>query len=242
MNTLAERLAHILKERGKTAADLARATGKTESAVSQWLSGETKSMRSDSLMAACALLSCNPQWLASGKGPIEGPILGTTYTIIPGEASGGSSSNQAKALMGRAVTAINLIEYVYPAEFSIPLLSWVRAGAFCEAPGSFTKDDAEELLPRPLFRTGPNTFALRVVGDSMDVPDGYREGEIVYIDPDVEPTPGRDVLAKADNKMTLKRYKVDEYGPYLLQLNGSKIIRPTEWTVCGVVVFSGQRR
>lgn len=71
MNTLAERLSYILKERGKSAADLARATGKTESAVSQWLSGETKSMRSDSLMAACALLSCSPQWLASGKGPIH---------------------------------------------------------------------------------------------------------------------------------------------------------------------------
>lgn len=68
MKTLAERLAHALRERGKTSAELARATGKTESAVSQWLSGETKSMRSDSLMAACALLSCNPQWLASGKG------------------------------------------------------------------------------------------------------------------------------------------------------------------------------
>ena len=166
----------------------------------------------------------------------------TANITLPGITVTATGSNQALALMGRAGTAINLIDDIYPVEFSIPLLSWVRAGAFCEAPGQFTKDDAEELLPRPLFRTGPNTFALRVVGDSMDVPDGYREGEIVYVDPSVEPTPGKDVLAKTGDKMTLKRYKVDEDGPYLLQLNGNKIIRPTgDWSVCGVVVYAGRR-
>lgn len=129
-----------------------------------------------------------------------------------------------------------------PADLSIPLLSWVRAGDFCEAPGQFSASDAEEFLPRPLFNTSRKTFALLVRGDSMDVSGGYREGEIVYIDPDVSPTPGRDVLAKTESGMTLKRYKEDEDGPYLLQLNGNKIIRPANWHVCGVVVFSGQRR
>lgn len=130
-----------------------------------------------------------------------------------------------------------------PAEFTIPLLSWVRAGDFCEAAGQFTLSDAEEMLPSPLSSTSKNTFALQVRGDSMDTPDGYREGEIVYIDPDISPTPGRDVLAKTDSGITLKRYKVDEEGPYLLQLNGNKIIRPEgPWHVCGVVVFSGRKR
>ena len=161
---------------------------------------------------------------------------------LPGFSVTATASNQTPALIAREKSPTYLVENIYPAKFSIPLLSWVRAGAFCEAPGQFTREDAEELLPRPLFRTGPNTFALTVVGDSMDAPSGYREGEIVYIDPDIEPTPGKDVLAKADGKMTLKRYKVDEEGPYLLQLNGSRIIRPTgEWHVCGVVVYAGRR-
>lgn len=68
MNTLALRLAHALEVRNKSPAELARATKKTESAVSQWLSGETKSMRGDSLMAACIFLSCRPEWLASNSG------------------------------------------------------------------------------------------------------------------------------------------------------------------------------
>lgn len=77
----------------------------------------------------------------------------------------------------------------------------------------------------------------------MDVPDGYRDGDYVYVDPDKQPTPGQDVVAKYDGRTTLKRYKVDQEGPYLLQLNGNKIIRPDQpWETCGVVVFSGQKR
>ncbi len=68
MNALKERLAHALGHRRLRAADLARAIGRTESAVSQWLNGETKSMRGNNLMAVCAFLSCNAQWLASGRG------------------------------------------------------------------------------------------------------------------------------------------------------------------------------
>lgn len=126
---------------------------------------------------------------------------------------------------------------------SIPLISWIRAGDFCESPDNFEPGDAEEHLPRPLQNMGKHVFALTVRGDSMNTPDGYREGEIVYIDPDKSPVSGSDVVARVDNKLNLKRYKEDQEGPYLLQLNGNIIIRPKgEWSVCGVVVFSGKRR
>ena len=128
-------------------------------------------------------------------------------------------------------------------KFTIPLLSWVQAGNFCESPEQLTSEGAEEMLPKPLSHTGKNTFALRVRGDSMDVPGGYCEGDIVYVDPDKTPSPGNDVLASTENGITLKRYKQDEEGAYLLQLNGNKIIRPvSEWRVCGVVIFSGRKR
>lgn len=125
----------------------------------------------------------------------------------------------------------------------VPLLSWVRAGEFCDAPQPLTRQDADEWLPAPLEDMGKGVFALEVRGDSMDAPTGYREGEFVYIDPDMAATHGKDVLARLDTGLTLKRYKEDEDGAYLFQLNGNKIIRPdAEWHVCGVVVFSGQRR
>jgi SOS-response transcriptional repressor LexA len=237
MDTLAKRLRFLRKERGLSQEELAELSGVEQSLISKLERGVIQ--RTTGLVALANALRGRPTWLDIGDGPMEAPVEETTtYLLTPGA----KASNPALASMLRAGTAINLIEDVYPAEFSVPLLSWVRAGEFCEAPGNFTREDAQELLPRPLARTGPNTFALTVVGDSMDVPDGYREGEIVYIDPDIEPTPGKDVLAKADGKMTLKRYKVDDEGPYLLQLNGNRIIRPAgEWHVCGVVIFAGRR-
>lgn len=126
---------------------------------------------------------------------------------------------------------------------AIPLISWIRAGEFCESPDNFSPGDAEDWLPRPLASLGRNAFALEVTGESMDVPDGYRHGDIVYINPDLQARPGNDVVAKMDVRTTLKRYRVDTEGPYLLQLNGNIIIRPTlPWEICGVVVFSGRRR
>jgi len=239
MDTLAKRLRFLRKERGLSQERLAELSGIEQSLLSKLERGVIQ--RTTGMVALAKALGCIPEWLDTGDGPME-PGHATVNITLPGITVTATASNQAPELIWRAGTAINLIEDIYPVEFSIPLLSWVRAGAFCEAPGQFTRDDAEELLPRPLFRTGPNTFALRVVGDSMDVPDGYREGEIVYVDPSVEPTPGKDVLAKTGNKMTLKRYKVDEDGPYLLQLNGNKIIRPTgDWSVCGVVVYAGRK-
>lgn len=220
---LKDRIQELIKA-GFKKGQLARAAGKSPAAVTHWLNGETKEIKSDSAAGLQALTGYSSVWISTGKGPRQ--------------ISEKSSGNTAIGDSG----AIEFDDLKQMAELSVPLLSWVRAGEFCDSPSQFTKDDAVELLPRPLFNTSSKTFALAVRGDSMDAPGGYREGEIVYIDPEISPTPGRDVLARVGAGMTLKRYKEDEEGPYLLQLNGNKIIRPAHWYVCGVVVFSGQKR
>lgn len=124
----------------------------------------------------------------------------------------------------------------------VPLISWVRAGVWCEAHDPWQPGDADDWLPCPA-RHGGNTFALRVVGDSMDGPGGYREGEIIFVDPDVAATTGRDVVARTPGgKVTFKRLKEDDDGKYLLALNPNwpdRIIRvPRDTVICGVVVGS----
>ena len=153
------------------------------------------------------------------------------WSALPIESAASEASHEAN------------VEPRAPTVGSVPLISWIRAGDFCESPATFEPGDAEEYLPRPLQNMGKNVFALTVRGESMDTADGYKEGEIVYIDPDKVPVSGQDVVARVENKLNLKRYKEDQDGPYLLQLNGNIIIRPEgEWSVCGVVVFSGKRR
>lgn len=214
-----ERLLEAARELAKIngPASLAAALLESEQTVTNW---GRRGVSKAGAMKAQDKFGCSSNWVLHGTPP----------RLIRGDESASISD------------LVEIPPPGAPAALSIPLLSWVRAGDFCESPGQFGMEDAEEFLPRPLFNTSKKTFALLVRGDSMDVSGGYREGEIVYIDPDVSPTPGRDVLAKTESGMTLKRYKEDEDGPYLLQLNGNKIIRPANWHVCGVVVFSGQKR
>lgn len=127
----------------------------------------------------------------------------------------------------------------------VPLISWVRAGELCESHDNYHPGDAEHWMDCPVPH-GPRTYCLAISGDSMDdsTADAYRDGEIIFVDPDANADPGRDVVVRTpDNKTTFKRLKEDQEGQYLLGLNGKKIVRVPEDTVfCGVVIFSGRRR
>jgi SOS-response transcriptional repressor LexA len=127
----------------------------------------------------------------------------------------------------------------------VPLISWVRAGEPCETHDNFPPGIADDWLDCPVAH-GPRTFCLEISGDSMDdgSADAYRDGEIIFVDPDARAEPGRDVVVRTpDNRATFKRLKHDQEGPYLLGLNGKKIVRVPDGTVfCGVVIFSGRRR
>lgn len=128
---------------------------------------------------------------------------------------------------------------------SVPLISWVRAGEFCEIHNPFEPGDAEKWLSCPVAH-GPNTYCLRVVGRSMDNGEnGFREGEILFVDPDAEPLPGRNVIVRTqEGTCTFKQLKQDEDGLYLLALNPSwenrYIKMPEGAHICGVVIFSGR--
>ena len=65
--TLAMRIREAIGE--KSPADIARATKKTESAVSQWLDGTTKSIRGDTAAMLEAATGYRAAWIVTGKGP-----------------------------------------------------------------------------------------------------------------------------------------------------------------------------
>lgn len=71
MSTLADRITKALKHSGKTAANLAKELGITESAVSHWGNGNTKKIASDKLFAVARALNVNPEWLATGEGVMQ---------------------------------------------------------------------------------------------------------------------------------------------------------------------------
>ncbi|MFT0212856.1 LexA family transcriptional regulator [Pseudomonas sp. F1_0610] len=96
----------------------------------------------------------------------------------------------------------------------VPLISWVQAGAFSEA---MDYPEPEQWLDCP-FKHSDRAFCLRVTGKSM-VPE-YREGELLLVDPEVDPRHGRDVVVRTpDGMVTFKRYLNSEDGIHLQALN-----------------------
>jgi len=205
----------VLPEEKKNQKALAAYCEVKPPSVSDWFSGKTKTLKGKSLIRAAQYLNVNDAWLESGKG-------------TPRRDDAASNLIAGPTIRGR-----------------LPLISWVRAGELCESPDNFQPGDAEDWFDCPVVH-GPNAYCLRIVGDSMDdgTADGYRDGEVTFVDPAVDAVPGRDVVVRTpDNKMTFKRLKQDTEGWYLLGLNGKKIIRvPDDTVFCGVVIFSGVRR
>lgn len=65
--TLANRIREAIGE--KSPADIARATKKSESAVSQWLDGTTKSIKGDTAAMLETVTGYRAAWISAGKGP-----------------------------------------------------------------------------------------------------------------------------------------------------------------------------
>jgi SOS-response transcriptional repressor LexA len=128
----------------------------------------------------------------------------------------------------------------------VPLISWVKAGEWCEAIDLYSVGDAEDWLPCPAAH-GPHTYCLRVKGDSMTntIPGqkSYPEGTIIFVDPDHPVTNGCRVVAKiyGVNETTFKEYREDGGKRFLKPLNQQyQMLEITdEVIICGVVIFAG---
>lgn len=70
MKTLQERTQEAV-DHGFSVGRLAKAAGKSSAAVSQWLSGETKTLKADSAAGLEALTGWSAVWWATGKGQRE---------------------------------------------------------------------------------------------------------------------------------------------------------------------------
>lgn len=71
--TIKDRIKAALATSGLKKSELARRCGVTPGAVTQWLTGDTKSLKGETLLKIATALSVSPQWLSTGKGSISPP-------------------------------------------------------------------------------------------------------------------------------------------------------------------------
>ncbi|WP_145525718.1 LexA family protein [Yersinia rohdei] len=105
---------------------------------------------------------------------------------------------------------------------SYPLISWVSAGSWHEAIEAYSPTTADQWYTTTV-NCSDQSFWLEVKGDSMTAPAGLSipEGMVILVDPEVEPTNGKLVVAKleSENEATFKKYVVDAGNRYLKPLN-----------------------
>ena len=124
-----------------------------------------------------------------------------------------------------------------------PLISWVQAGAWTDAADSFSAHDAEAWLPCPV-RCSPDTFVLRVRGESME--PRFRDGDLIFVDPAVPPDHGRFVVVREQDthEAAFRQLIVEGEQHYLKALNPdwpARIVQSNSTaSICGVVVFKGE--
>lgn len=196
---------------------------KTTQAISKWLNGEAIA-EADSMTALCAWLNVRREWLE--------------YGVLPKAQSPSSKAHQLQ--VGDQSNVSGILERFG----KVPLISWVQAGAWCEAISNFEPYQADSWLscPVPISNSG---YALKVLGDSMTNPGpgrSYPTGCIIFVDPEVEAQTGDRVIARVPrtNEVTFKVLAADAGRQFLRPINPQyPIIDITEEThICGKVVGS----
>lgn len=127
---------------------------------------------------------------------------------------------------------------------AVPVISWTTAGSWAEVSDPFEPGDADEWIPCPV-KHGPNTYALKIRGESMRNPEGrptYDHGDIIFVDPDLEAKPGDRVIVRLDDQKdaTFKQLVIEDGKKFLKALNPDWKPRYIEIngdaTMCGVVI------
>lgn len=202
--SLSDRI-QFLVDAGFKKSDLAKASGKTPAAVSAWINGSTKEIKSDSAAGLQALTGFSAIWIATGKGPKK---IEDVSNVSPGPKIGG------QVLVLSSVQAGNFKEYVdndHGFDGTLPTITTTA----------------------PVHRY---TFAVRVVGDSME-PD-FAEGSLLIIEPELDPLPNDFVVVKnGSDETTVKKLVRDGSDWYLKPSNDRYPIKKmtSDMRIVGVV-------
>lgn len=212
--TIGDRIRIVRKEQKLTQPELAKRAGVSKGAISQW-ENDIVHPTGKNLYSLAEALITSPDFIMEGRG----------------DYNEGTHGKENVSKIGKYNN-------------TMPLISWVQAGDWCDSPDEFAPGDAEDWLPRP-NNAGSRSFALKVEGDSMTSPypgqRSYPHGTVIFVDPDRSVTNGARVVARTpDGGYTFKTYIEDGGKKYLKPINPTydKFDITDDVHICGVVIGS----
>lgn len=110
----------------------------------------------------------------------------------------------------------------------VPLIRWEDVRDWRTMVGTFQPTDAERWIPCPRG-TGPRAFAIEVLGDALDAPNGISapRGSVLLVDPDIAALPGAIVIADTEGPVPeVGQLAVEPAARYLRPLNPQFSVTP----------------
>lgn len=205
----------LMQARGIKQKELSELTGVAQSSLSRIISGQIETPRDRPIHAIAEFFGVTTDQIRGRK-----PVSDHTIKHLMGLRDETPSQFEYQKETLQSETDGN-VEPGPVMRGTAPLISWVQAGAWCEV-GNVALDLSEtEQYPCPP-NCSERTFLLRVQGESMI--DEYRPGSLIYVDPEVKPKSGDDVVVQCDrhgiSEATFKRYIYEPgSGPILKALN-----------------------
>ena len=229
MRSLGQNLEKLMKTKGFNQTSLALASGVTQATIWKILKGQTKNPRHLPFLAKALGVAVEDLLEEEPEHDSE-----ASYRHVTGYRTSEGVGKAEQKDRGMPSLTIQIKQ--------IPLISWVAAGHWTEVSENFLPGDGEEIIPCPT-KCGPDSFALRVKGDSMS-PD-YLDGSVIVVDPGREPRHDADVVVRLNSDMeaTFKRLKIDGSRWYLHPLNDRYPVISLEgkdFTICGTVIWVGR--
>lgn len=177
MDNQAQRIRKLRKDLKLTQQQLADICGVKRPAVSHWEADPRVRITGQNLDKLCTALGVTASYILSGKSEARVMEQQSLYVSV----------SSAPASRGMC-----------------PEVSWVQAGQWAEVCELPVDAETTSWYPRPPGAS-EQTFVLRVVGESM-MPE-YPPGRLIYVDPEVCPQSGDDVIAvlTETNEATFKR-------------------------------------
>lgn len=211
-----ERIARAIELSGKKKGEIAALCGVANSAVTQWISGESKSLRPENLYALAKATGYRAEWLAIGEG----------------------SEREAESNVGEAHHQIESYRY--------PVISWVAAGAWAEAIEPYPAGYSDRYEFSEYDSKGPAFWLeVKGDSMTSPVGHSVTEGTLILVDTEAEAAPGKLVIAKLpeSNEATFKKLVNDGGRLYLKPLNPSYPIEVFDerCRIVGVVVRALQK-
>jgi len=171
-----------LIDAGFTRTEIARAAKKSQSAVTQWLSGDTKELKSDSAAGIQAVTGFSAVWLATGSGP---RMAADTSNVAAGPNMGGSVPLLSSVQAGNFKEFVNNYSSVDCPVERVPTSVPVKQFTFAlRVEGDSMEPDFKEgmvIIVEPELDPLPNDFVIVKNGNEestfkqlvKDGPDWY---------------------------------------------------------------------